>query len=202
MTFKNILLFSTVFCTGSLLLVMFVVFKPMYGDESYIESYLMLGKTNNTQPIDPGILQQTVKLQIESNANADAQAGVASAGASGQAQAFLDLAISQLGKPYQWGAVGENSFDCSGLVYYCYNKITGTSDCPRATYGQATFGQPVDPADIQPGDIIIMHADQHHVVIYAGNDQVIHSPQTGDVVKYSSYSGWAKPNTNTIRRLF
>ena len=30
--------------------------------------------------------------------------------------AVISCAEKQLGKPYVWGAIGPNSFDCSGLV--------------------------------------------------------------------------------------
>ena len=47
----------------------------------------------------------------------------------------VNRAYSQLGKPYQWGAVGPNSFDCSGLVSYCltgsYSCLLYTSPSPR-----------------------------------------------------------------------
>ena len=32
---------------------------------------------------------------------------------------------SQVGKPYVYGAAGPNSFDCSGLDYYCHGKSIG-----------------------------------------------------------------------------
>ncbi len=35
----------------------------------------------------------------------------------------VDRAYGELGKPYAWGAVGPNSYDCSGLVSYC---LTGS----------------------------------------------------------------------------
>ena len=35
-----------------------------------------------------------------------------------KAQAIVNLATKQLGKPYVWGAEGPDSFDCSGLIYY------------------------------------------------------------------------------------
>ena len=30
----------------------------------------------------------------------------------------IDFSLLQLDKPYEWGARGEEMFDCSGLTYY------------------------------------------------------------------------------------
>lgn len=89
----------------------------------------------------------------------------------------VNRAYSQLGKPYQWAAVGPNSFDCSGLVSYCltgsYSRL-GTTD---------TFMGWTRVSNPQPGDICV---NSHHCGIYIGGGQMIHAPQTGDVVKVSS----------------
>lgn len=89
----------------------------------------------------------------------------------------VNRAYSQLGKPYKWGAVGPNSFDCSGLVSYCltgsYNRLGTTG----------TFMGWTRVSNPQPGDICV---NSHHCGIYIGGGQMIHAPQTGDVVKISS----------------
>lgn len=89
----------------------------------------------------------------------------------------VNRAYSQLGKPYQWAAVGPNSFDCSGLVSYCltgsYSRL-GTTD---------TFMGWTRVSNPQPGDICV---NSHHCGIYIGGGRMIHAPQTGDVVKVSS----------------
>ena len=50
-------------------------------------------------------------------------------------------------------------------------------------------GSWVDKGMLQPGDIVgFANSSGYitHVGIYAGNGMMIHSPQTGDVVKYES----------------
>lgn len=42
------------------------------------------------------------------------------AGGGQTGSAVVARAIQELGKPYQWGAVGPDAYDCSGLVYYRY----------------------------------------------------------------------------------
>lgn len=89
----------------------------------------------------------------------------------------VNRAYSQLGKPYQWGAVGPGSFDCSGLVSYC---LTGSYSRLGTT---GTFMGWTRVSNPQPGDICV---NSHHCGIYIGGGQMIHAPQTGDVVKVSS----------------
>ena len=89
----------------------------------------------------------------------------------------VNRAYSQLGKPYKWGAVGPNSFDCSGLVSYC---LTGSYSRLGTT---GTFMGWTRVSNPQPGDICV---NSHHCGIYIGGGQMIHAPQTGDVVKVSS----------------
>jgi len=109
---------------------------------------------------------------------------------AGNAQAILNEAYAQLGKPYVWGATGSDSFDCSGFTQYVYEHAAGV-DISRTTYSQINVGQAVSQDQLQPGDLVFTHAG--HVGIYVGNGQMINAPQTGDVVKvapvYSFYAG-------------
>lgn len=89
----------------------------------------------------------------------------------------VNRAYSQLGKPYQWSAVGPDSFDCSGLVSYC---LTGSYSRLGTT---GTFMGWTRVSSPQPGDICV---NSHHCGIYIGGGQMIHAPRTGDVVKVSS----------------
>lgn len=89
----------------------------------------------------------------------------------------VNRAYSQLGKPYEWDAVGPNSFDCSGLVSYC---LTGSYSRLGTT---GTFMGWTRVSSPQPGDICV---NSHHCGIYIGGGQMIHAPRTGDVVKVSS----------------
>ena len=90
----------------------------------------------------------------------------------------VDRAYAQLGKPYSWGACGPDSFDCSGLVSYCLSGSYGTRLGTTGTFmGWTQVSNP------QPGDICV---NDHHCGIYIGGGQMIHAPQTGDVVKISA----------------
>lgn len=88
----------------------------------------------------------------------------------------VDRAYGELGKPYAWGAVGPNSYDCSGLVSYC---LTGSHSRLGTT---GTFMGWTHVSNPQPGDVCV---NSHHCGIYIGDGQMIHAPRTGDVVKVS-----------------
>ena len=91
----------------------------------------------------------------------------------------LSCALAQCGKPYVWGARGPNTFDCSGLMQFAYRSIG--LEIGSNTYEQAGRLQRIPPANLVPGDIIQPHAG--HTVMWVGNGQIVHAPQTGDVVR-------------------
>lgn len=111
----------------------------------------------------------------------------ASAPAGGNAQAILNEAYKHLGAKYVWGATGPETFDCSGFTSYVYKQAAGI-DISRTTYTQIDVGQPVSEDQLKPGDLVFPHTG--HVGIYVGNGQMIHAPQTGDVIKVSPVYGF------------
>ncbi|WP_031104412.1 C40 family peptidase [Streptomyces sp. NRRL S-146] len=117
----------------------------------------------------------------------DAAAGVSDSAAtyngpaSGRAKAALDFAYAQLGKPYEWGSTGPNSFDCSGLTGASW-RAAGVS-LPRTVKQQYDAGRKVARSDMQPGDIIYWYNDNQHNGMYVGNGKAIHAPRTGKNVE-------------------
>src|SRR2546423_592560 len=55
--------------------------------------------------------------------------------------AALRVAMTQLGKPYVWGAAGPNAYDCSGLVQWSFKRVG--VNLPRVASMQSTVGTPV-----------------------------------------------------------
>ncbi len=106
---------------------------------------------------------------------------------SSKAQGVLDTAAQYLGVPYLWGGTTPSGFDCSGFVQYVMRQ-NGIS-ITRTTYTQwDNDGTYVSRSELQPGDLVYFgdSSAPHHVGIYVGDGQYIHSPRTGDVVKYAS----------------
>ncbi|MFB7667503.1 NlpC/P60 family protein [Kitasatospora sp. NPDC056138] len=101
--------------------------------------------------------------------------------ASGRAKSALDFAYAQIGKPYEMGAEGPNSFDCSGLTQSAW-RAAGVS-LPRTTWDQWNAGRHVSKSDLQPGDLVFYFDDLHHVGIYVGDGKVLHAPRKGKNVQ-------------------
>lgn len=109
--------------------------------------------------------------------------------ASQAAKEAVKHAYEQLGTPYVWGGTtmstpntADGGLDCSGLTQGVYAQA-GVS-IPRVTYSQVSTGTAVPMAQIQPGDLVFYNGTGH-VAIYVGDGNVIHAPQTGEVVKVS-----------------
>jgi cell wall-associated NlpC family hydrolase len=101
-----------------------------------------------------------------------------------RAQRAIEAAYSELGKPYIWGAVGPDGFDCSGLMQHVWSQA-GVM-LPRTSEEQAGAGQTVPVSDIQPGDLVIYFAGRTHVGMYVGNGLIIHAPRPGSVVQFAA----------------
>lgn len=94
---------------------------------------------------------------------------------------IIKFVMSQMGKPYLWGAVGPSSYDCSGLVQTAYRRA-GVA-LPRVSRQQATVGLRVSRAEIRPGDLIFYYRPVHHVAIAVDNTRAVHAPSIGENVK-------------------
>lgn len=109
----------------------------------------------------------------------------------------ISVAERFLGTPYRWGGSSPRTgFDCSGLVQYAYAQAGIT--LPRTAADQEQVGTPVDPNNVQPGDLLFLGNPAHHVMMSIGNGQVIEAPHTGDVVKIINFPA---SGADAIRRI-
>lgn len=105
---------------------------------------------------------------------------------NGGAQAAVDAALSQVGKPYQWGAAGPDSYDCSGLTLWSWAH--GGVSLPHNSGAQYSATARVDLGDIAPGDLLFYGSPIHHVGMYIGNGQMVEAPYSGTTVRVASIS--------------
>ncbi|MDR1660646.1 MAG: C40 family peptidase [Desulfovibrio sp.] len=121
------------------------------------------------------------------------------------AHKVVNAAYSQIGKSYQSGGKSpQTGFDCSGLVWWAYQK-NGLA-VPRRTVEQARAGVAVPRGNARPGDIVVFRASRAinglHTGLYAGNSTFIHSPRTGSRVRAENMDRpcWSS-NLLTVRRV-
>jgi cell wall-associated NlpC family hydrolase len=101
----------------------------------------------------------------------------------------LQVAAQQNGKPYRYGSVGPNSFDCSGLIKYSFAQAGKA--LPRTSRDMFAATQRIAPSQKQPGDLIFMSSNGRigHVAVYAGDGMMWDAPTTGrNVSKRRIYS--------------
>jgi cell wall-associated NlpC family hydrolase len=115
---------------------------------------------------------------------------------SAAAQQAVDTAKFQVGKPYEYGAAGPDSYDCSGLTQDAYASA-GIS-LPHSSRRQSERGTPVDRTDLIPGDLVFFHSPVSHVGIYIGDGQMVHAgtEETGVEITSVDMEGY-----NSARRI-
>ena len=97
------------------------------------------------------------------------------------AERVVKLATAQLGKSFAEAAAGPDTFDNSGLLYYCYGQV-GVK-LARGSRQQSTQGEAVEKKDLRPGDAVFFSNDLSGQVqfagIYTGNGQHIAARSPG-----------------------
>jgi len=117
----------------------------------------------------------------------------------------IAFAEEQLGKPYQWGGVGPDAFDCSGLVMMAYQAagvgIARTSEQQWATETRIPASQ------VEPGDLVFFagsdgtQTDPGHVGLVIGDGKMIEAYATGFPIRVATYTdrdpvGFTRPWAN------
>ena len=120
-------------------------------------------------------------------------------------QAVLKTAYTQMGKRYRLGGESpRQGFDCSGLIWWAYQKHG--VEVPRITSDQAKAGRSVPKHKAAPGDIVVFRTSQAprglHTGIYAGGNTFIHSPRKGERVRVESMEvPYWKNKLTSVRRV-
>jgi len=126
----------------------------------------------------------------------------ASTAVSAKASHIIATGETFMGVRYQWGAKAGRTdvFDCSSFVQYVY-KQNGIQ-LPRSSKEQSVVGTFVARNQLEPGDLVFFYSPIHHVAIYIGNGQILHTygnPQGVTISKLNT--GWWNAHYETARRV-
>lgn len=107
--------------------------------------------------------------------------------AAAPGERIAGLAETLIGSPYRFGGADPAGFDCSGLVFFVYHELG--IGVPRTAAEQSLTATPVDPDDLEPGDVVFFRdsgPEATHVGVYVGAHRFVHAPKTGRPVTYAS----------------
>src|SRR5215470_13732803 len=113
------------------------------------------------------------------------------------AQDLSSFALELIGIRYKWGGnTPSTGLDCSGLVRYVFQRVTGVT-LPRTAKEMSRIGEHVSVPDLQPGDLVFFNTRRFafsHVGIYLGDNRFIHAPRRGRDVEIATLdsSFWQK----------
>ena len=113
-----------------------------------------------------------------------------SGASASQGDIAANWALTQLGKPYQWGAIGPDTYDCSGLTMDAWAQA-GVQLLHYTGY-QWEEGPHVPLDNLQRGDLLFYATNNsdpatiHHVGIYIGDGMMVDAPFTGAFVRIDS----------------
>ena len=115
------------------------------------------------------------------------------------------FALGLLGVDYRFGGTTpERGLDCSGLVQYVFQEVTGAT-LPRTSREMSRLGTRVAIADLAPGDLVFFNTRRFafsHVGLYLGDSRFIHAPSAGGEVEIATLNqSYWKRHFDGARRL-
>jgi cell wall-associated NlpC family hydrolase len=133
------------------------------------------------------------------------QASAAPATVWHSAQDLAIYALGLIGVDYRFGGTTpERGLDCSGLVRYVFQQVTGVM-LPRTSQEISRLGKRIPVTELMPGDLVFFNTRRlqfSHVGIYLGGDRFIHAPRQGGEVEIVTLSkGYWQKRFDGARRL-
>lgn len=118
---------------------------------------------------------------------------------------IIELAKEQLGKPYIYASYNPNKgFDCSGLLYYVFNKFNVI--VPRSSKDYYKFGETISIDSVKKGDVLLFEKPGHVAIVVSKNETellFIHSSsdKKHSGVKISNYYLFANYKKRFVKAL-
>ena len=122
-----------------------------------------------------------------------------------QTQEMVLYALGLLDTGYRFGGRNpEAGLDCSGMVAYIVEKVSGRR-LPHSAAQIAERTRPISAEDLQPGDLVFFNTMQRrysHMGIYIGDGRFVHAPSSRGSVRVERMdSRYFKPRFDGARTL-
>jgi cell wall-associated NlpC family hydrolase len=117
----------------------------------------------------------------------------------------IKLVEANLGKPYVFGKMGPDAFDCSGFVYGIHKQLNLT--LPRTSLAQSQIeGHKITRELLKKGDLVFfdtaLEGHVNHSGIYLGEGKFIHaSSGKANSVTISNIDAWYKDKFKWGKRI-
>ncbi|WP_159462024.1 C40 family peptidase [Salirhabdus sp. Marseille-P4669] len=110
-------------------------------------------------------------------------------------QAIIKDSVNYTGVPYLWGGTTPTGFDCSGFVYFMFQKH-GVEMSRNTSSGLYKQGTTIADSDLMPGDLVFFSTSGSgitHVGFYMGDNQFISATSSSGIKAVSmDNSYWSK----------
>ncbi|SDK13816.1 LysM peptidoglycan-binding domain-containing protein [Sediminibacillus albus] len=151
---------------------------------------IYVGQTLKVNGSSGDVKQETPKTEVESET------------VDYNVTKLISEAKSFVGLGYVWGGSSPSGFDCSGFIYYLYNKA-GKSIGRYSSDGYYNRSYYVNKPQL--GDLVFFEgtyrAGISHLGIYIGNNQFIHAESNGVKITSLDNSYW-KSHFDGFKRLY
>jgi len=115
---------------------------------------------------------------------------------------ITDTALKLVGVPYKWGGTTSKGFDCSGLVWYVFDK--NAVHLPRTADVQYKAGKIVKRDNLQQGDLVFFTTYEpgaSHTGIYLGKGKFVHASSSRGVMVSNLADNYWKTRYFGARRM-
>lgn len=154
-------------------------------DLIFVGQTLRVGEENAPASIDP----TPINAPVNQPQNADFP--------------VITIANGVLGTPYVWGGSTQAGFDCSGFIYYAFNKA-GMKMGRYSSEGYYSRAYYVNTP--LPGDLVFFENTYKkgisHMGIYLGNNEFIHASSNGGVMISNLDNSYYKKHFDGFKRFY